>query len=313
MRGTGQDASIPSSKLRRNLRIGQIWFLRCPPRLRYSRNFSLTIQHKSNLNVPSALTTRQPLWALLLVSAFVMCLPRHSHSQVNIEKMRIEDPEGFSFSLSSNFALRTGNLKRYDLGLNTRLDYKKGRRHIFVLGNIGYGESRNQTYKNRSFAHIRFMHEVSKILTSEIFGQIENDEFTLLQIRVLGGVGFRMPYVKKENIAIYQGTSLMFEHERLDIDRVSDHQASLTSNRWNNYLNIRLRINDTVSFFTTGYYQPRFDDFGDYRILTDGGLRFDFSKHFAFTTNLNLRYDSRPPNDLEPLDLSISNGILIQF
>ncbi len=259
------------------------------------------------------MSTRQPQVALLLVSLLVLCAPQYATSQVNIEKMRVEDPEGLSFTLSSNFAFRTGNIKRYDLGLSTRLDYKKNQRHIFILGNIGYGESRGQTYRNRSFAHIRFMHTVARFLTTEIFGQIENDEFTLLQIRVLGGVGFRLPYIKQENFAIYQGTSLMFEHEQLDIDRVSDHPESITANRWNNYLNVRLKLNDTISFFNTGYFQPRFDDFGDYRILLDSGLRFDFSSSFSFTTGLNLRYDSKPPNSLEPLDLDVRNGFLLQF
>lgn len=234
-------------------------------------------------------------------------------SQVNIEKMRVEDPEGLSFTFSSNFSIRAGNLKRYDVSVGSRLDYKIDRNHIFLLGNVGYGESRNQSYKNRSFAHLRFMHTVSPLVTTELFGQVENDEFTLLQIRILAGIGMRIPYVKKERVAVSQGMSFMFEHEELDPARVIEHPSSITSNRWNNYVNIRLKLNDTVSFFNTGYFQPRFDDFDDFRLLLDSGLRIEFSSRFSFSTSLNLRYDSRPPDELESLDLDVRNGFRFEF
>lgn len=256
---------------------------------------------------------KQPAVLLLLTCILLSVAPRLTVAQVNIEKTRVEDPEGLSFTLSSSFSFRTGNLKRYDLGLGTRLDYKIERNHIFILGNVGYGESRNQTYKNRSFAHIRFMHDAASWMTTELFSQVENDEFTLLRIRILAGVGVRIPYIREANFALYQGTSLMLEHESLDPDRVVDHPSTITANRWNNYINLRFKLKDNISFFNTGYFQPRFDDFGDYRILLDSSLQFAFTENFSFSTSLNLRYDSRPPDGLEPLDLDVRNGFRLTF
>ncbi len=256
-------------------------------------------------------TTSSRFIAALLFT--LLFLPIDSLAQVNIEKTRVEDPEGLSFTLSSSVALRAGNQERFDIGTSARLDYKVEKNHIFLLGNLGYGKSGNQTYKNRSFAHLRFNHEVSRLVTTELFGQVENDEFTLLQIRVLAGVGVRIPYIATENIAIYQGTSFMFEHEELDPNRVIIHPASITANRWNNYINIRLKLTDSVSLFNTGYVQPRFDDFEDFRLLLDTILEISFNAHLSFTTSLNLRYDSRPPDELESLDLDLRNGFRLSF
>ncbi len=278
--------------------------LQSTSRYLFSKSFSVVQATSQLYRIPSA---------FILSVALFLGFTSDAVSQVNIEKMRVEDPEGLSFTFTSNFAIRAGNLKRYDVSVGSRLDYKIERNHIFLLGNVGYGESRNQSYKNRSFAHLRFMHIVSPLVTTELFGQVENDEFTLLQIRILAGIGVRMPYVKREHVAISQGMSFMFEHEELDPVRVVLHPSSITSNRWNNYVNIRLQLNDSVSFFNTGYFQPRFDDFNDFRLLLDSGLQIEFSSRFSFYTSLNLRYDSRPPDELESLDLDVQNGFRLQF
>ncbi len=268
-------------------------------------------QLKRTVQIRVISTTSSSIFAALLFIAILS--PHFASAQVNIEKTRVEDPEGLSFTLSSNVSIRAGNQERYDIGTSARLDYKIDKNHVFLLGNVGYGKSDTRVYRNRSFAHLRFNHDVSRAITAELFGQIENDEFTLLQIRVLAGVGIRVPYLQRENIAIYQGTSFMFEHEELDQNRVFEHPASITANRWNNYINIRLQLNENVSLFNTGYIQPRFDDMEDFRVLLDTILEISFNAHFSFTTSLNLRYDSRPPDGLESLDLELRNGFRLSF
>ncbi len=245
----------------------------------------------------------------MLAGLFFLTTSLPAAGQINIEKTRVEDPEGISLAVATTFAFRSGNVTRYDLSSSARVDHKSDKNHIFLLGNVGYGESRGTTYKNRAFAHLRFMHDASRFITTELFGQVENDTFTRLQLRVLAGIGIRIPYVKRDNIAIYQGTSFMFEHESLAPDNVGEHPAEITANRWNNYINIRLKLNDKVAFFNTGYAQPRFDDFGDIRILLDSGLQIELSTRFSFFTSLNLRYDSRPPGTLKSLDIDMRNGL----
>jgi hypothetical protein len=68
-------------------------------------------------------------------------------------------------------------------------------------------------------------------------------------------------------------------------------------------------LSDTVSFINTVYLQPRLDDFGDTRILDDAALAFQITEGLTFSTAFNLRYDSRPPDGIGDLDLSLRNAI----
>jgi hypothetical protein len=92
------------------------------------------------------------IWLLFLG----LYLARPAPAQVNIEKMRMTEPEGLAFTFSVNYSLRAGNQDRSDLGAGSRLDYKAGRHYVFLLGNLNYGISQGVTYKNRSFAHHRY-------------------------------------------------------------------------------------------------------------------------------------------------------------
>ncbi len=252
-------------------------------------------------------------YPLLIFILLLISFPATTRAQVNIEKMRLKEPEGFAFSFSANYALRTGNRERSDIGIGTRIDYKEDAHYIFLLGNVDYGISQGETYKNRSFAHLRYNYAFSAVVDGELFSQLENDEFTLLQIRFLAGTGFRVRYIGGEKIVLYQGSSLMLEHESLDERKVTIHAAEHTSLRWNNYINARIQLAENVSFFNTVYVQPQLDNFKDVRLLLDSSLQFNLNDHFAFTTTLNLRYDSLPPDAIQSLDLELKNGIRLTF
>lgn len=253
------------------------------------------------------------LYTFLVWSIVIICAPGITQAQVNIEKMRLKEPEGFVFSFSASYALRTGNRERSDIGMGTRIDYKDEAHYVFLLGNVDYGISQGETYKNRSFAHLRYNYAFSPVVDGELFSQLENDEFTLLQIRLLAGAGFRVRYIAREKIVLYQGSSLMLEHESLDERKVTIHAAEHTSMRWNNYINTRFQLAENVSFFNTVYVQPQLDNFKDVRLLLDSSLQFSINDHFAFTTTLNLRYDSLPPDGIQSLDLELKNGIRLTF
>jgi putative salt-induced outer membrane protein YdiY len=223
------------------------------------------------------------------------------------------EPEGLAFTFSVNYSLRAGNQDRSDLGAGSRLDYKAGRHYVFLLGNLNYGISQGVTYKNRSFAHLRYNYALKPAVVGELFGQLENDPFTLLQIRLLVGMGARLRYLSGEHLALFQGSGLMLEHEALDANKVIVHPSEITALRWNNYLNARLQLDEHVSFFNTLYVQPRLDEFGDIRLLLDSGITVNLNDHVAITTTLNLRYDSRPPDTIASFDLELKNGLRLAF
>jgi putative salt-induced outer membrane protein YdiY len=259
----------------------------------------------------TAVNARSPLLPVVLA----LVIAPHAQAQINIEKQRSFDVDGVEVSLNTDVTLLSGNTQTVIVGGGGRLDVRKGKHYSFFLGNARYGESGRKKYQEHLFGHVRYNYDLKPWLVGEVFAQSERDAFTLLQVRLLAGGGFRLRYFSKENklIGLYQGMALMYELEHLDAAKAGNHPARLTVGRWSNYLNLRLMLSENTHLVQTLYVQPRLDDFGDVRLLDEAALAIGFNKHLAFHTSFNLRYDSRPPDDVETLDLALRNGLTVTF
>ena len=122
-----------------------------------------------------------------------------------------------------------------------------------------------------------------------------------------------MQYVDTKTLKVFQGTTPMYEYETLTDDDAGRSPATTSTVRWSNYVNARLRITESVQFAGTVYVQPRVDEVDDVRVLHQAALGVDVTKYVRLTAELDLRYDSRPPDTVESLDLALRNGLKVSF
>jgi hypothetical protein len=66
---------------------------------------------------------------------------------------------------------------------------------------------------------------------------------------------------------------------------------------------------DLLRLVNTVYAQPRWDAFSDIQVLAESHLQVVVAKNLLLTTDLSIRYDSRPPRTVEPLDVRVGNGL----
>lgn len=251
--------------------------------------------------------------ALLLGVLFLLMSAAPTAAQVNTEKLRAFDVDGLALTLGGDVAFESGNADLFEVGAAARLDAQQGRHYAFLTGSIRYGEQDGSRFKDRAFAHLRYNVRLLSWLVGEAFTQIERDGFKLLQRRFLIGGGARLRYVDAERLKLFQGTGLMFEDERLDVSQVDAHPAHVSTARWSNYVNLRLRLTDKTYAINTVYVQPRLDTFSDVRVLDEASLAIALTDHLTLTTTFSLAYDSRPPDDVEDLDLALRNGVQVTF
>lgn len=238
---------------------------------------------------------------------------REAHAQVNTENMRAFDVDGFRAILGGDLLVESGNADLFEIGLNARFDYRRNRHYTFLAGQLRYGEEGGSTFKDRAFGHLRYNYQLLPWLVGEAFTQLQEDGFKLLQLRVLVGAGPRFRYVETGTVGVFQGTTLMYEHENLNAGEVIGHPSEQSVVRWSNYVNIRLELSEQTSFVATVYVQPRLDAFDDIRVLHDASLAVALTEHLTFRTTLNVYYDSRPPDNVDDLDLELRNGIQVRF
>lgn len=256
---------------------------------------------------------RIPLLALVLALLTHAGGVPASQAQVNTERMRAFDVDGFATTLGGDLLVESGNSNLFEIGLNTRFDYRRARHYTFLNGALRYGKEGGATYRDRAFSHLRYNYGIVSWLTGEAFTQLQQDGFKLLQLRVLVGGGARFQYLDTGTMKLFQGTSMMYEHENLNEEKVVGHPAETSVVRWSNYVNVRIRLSEETSFISTVYVQPRLDAFGDLRVLHDATLAVALTRHLTLRTTLNLNYDSRPPDNVEDLDIALRNGLEVSF
>lgn len=275
------------------------------------------------------------LWPLVLLALWLGWPGSSRANPVNAEKL-ITDPEreGWSGSLSTSFALSAGNVDRLSLGFSGGLQYwtlypegvgygdhaaPPGSRRFFrdrwlLITNAAFLRVRGNDVVNNGFAHTRYTRMWRPRVGSDFFVQSQYNEFKLLQLRSLGGLGLRVDPLNRKVVHAWAGTGYMAEYERYTFDPATDpHPSRVVNHRWTSYGVIQLRLweSELVTRSTT-YYQPRLDDFSDFRLLEALQLEVRAGP-VALGAELELQYDSDPPraSGVVPLDVFVSNYLRV--
>ena len=250
-------------------------------------------------------------WVVCLLG--LVLLPAVALGQVNTERMRAPEVEGVRTTLGGTVALQSGTVDLFEIGVSARIDVRRGPHYAFLAGELRYGAKEDVAFRDRTFGHLRYTYRLRPWLEAEGLTQLERDGFARLQLRTLVGGGLRVRYVDTETVAVFQGTTPMYEHENLEGTGLVAHPATVSTVRWSNYLNVRLRLAEAVHLIGTVYVQPRLDDVDDVRVLHQATLGVGLTDHVRLRVELDLRYDGRPPDDVEALDLILRNGLQVSF
>ena len=236
--------------------------------------------------------------------------------QVNTEAMRSEDDRfGFSNQFSLDVGYEKASSEVLDLASEYRLDYiNQNNLHSFMIISLENGyEKEEHTPKNiitnKGFVHLRTTKKLTPKYQVEIFTQYEFNEFLLLNDRYLLGSGLRIGFNNYKLANTYLGIGFMAENESYDLD--IENEMNLL--RSTNYIKNNITLNSKIELSNTAYFQIASDDFNDYRILYDGGLDFHVTDFFAFTFELNYRYDNDPQGDLGNSYVQVTNGVSFNF
>jgi len=234
-------------------------------------------------------------------------------AQVNIETLRdVSSEERVATAIDVRLAYRTGNVDHSKLDLDVRTDLRTDRSHSFVLLRGGVGLLGGERFANEGLAHVRLMYGSGRAAV-EAFTQGDYDKARKLDARALAGGGIRLTVYRAARRIVAVGSSWMLEHEQYDLDRSARHPARNTVHRWSNYVVVRRGFGSAASLSWTAYAQPRFDAFDDLRVLADATLGVGITATLAMTTTFHLRYDSKPPDDIEDLDTALASGLQITF
>lgn len=269
---------------------------------------------------------RLSLLPLLVASSLGVALslsPLDASAQVNAEPLRAKPfKPGFGINLDGTFSLARGNIELFDLQGVGRVQYQTLypagtspdgspavpflHQRVLMTGSARYSEAGEKTVVSQSYLHMRWTGMWHPRLGTDAFLQHQYDRFFRLQRRSLAGAGVRVDIVHEPAFLLWGGSAYMLEYERINVQPGAPDAPETLSHRWTNYLTGRLAISDTFSMQSTTYFQPRLDDFSDYRILESLEAQAKVTDLLGFGLSMTVLHDSAPPTGVKTTDLRLS-------
>jgi hypothetical protein len=246
---------------------------------------------------------RRPLSSSL--AAAVIFVSSAARAQiVNVQPLLAGvDHDGPSGALEASADGRSGNTRLTLLSAALIARYKSGPNVAFLLAKGDYGVQKGDRFIDRDLEHLRYRRALVAPLEVEVFTQHERDAFRRVALRALVGAGPRLHFVVSP-IDAGLGVAYLGEYQELKNDTLADAGATSFEHRMSTYGTFFVRTSDTIKLGQTLYWQPRFDRFSDFRLLSETELVGSFTSHISVKVTLSMAYDSAPPLGVQSFDAS---------
>lgn len=133
--------------------------------------------------------------------------------------------------------------------------------------------------------------------------RVDRDEIANLNLRVAPSVGVGYQWVERADFTFNTEGGLAWVYEDYDTGESEDHMALRLGYK------LTKALNDKVSFFHTLTYLPSLEQFSDFNLLADAGVRADLTTSFFTELKLEWQHDSTPAAGNTANDLRFMGGV----
>lgn len=232
---------------------------------------------------------------------------------VNIESKRMQtDSVRFALKADAQFNYSNQNGDSYHaIGSNLTTQFKSAdlKKIYFLMGNFNLVRAEGKDYQNAWFVHGRYNRKLSNLFRLEGFVQYQENELLVIDSRFLLGAGVRLKLLSGEHLGAYLGNAAMYEIERSSEYNQKDFQWRHSAYFSLNYSPEGNRINLT----NTLYFQPLYEDLGNYRILEQFRVEMPVSSALSVTGTFNYSLISVTPADTRDYTSNVLFGLSYAF
>ena len=219
--------------------------------------------------------------------------------------------------------------ERWGLELNVALTSASGNDQITVLvtdtklthlqtdalkldwtGRIRYGRSGGEEVTQNMQSGITLEVGPGNRWSPFVFAQGEKDPFKRLDLRTSSGAGVRYKLLQRENAALTVSGAALHSYENIQLieaDPLARERTQTARSRWIG--EGRYTLGELVEAKHRTYYEPLWDDAGDYLIEVENALQFHVSTRLTFRVVQVFQRDSSPPVDVEENDSLVTLGV----
>lgn len=237
---------------------------------------------------------------------------------VNTEKLRGDDDQkGWDGLIDLTFGFTKNTVEIIRASPEIRLDYQDANNRFIFLNGLALSRA-TTNFVNKGYSHLRYNREINPTLTWEAFGQVQYNEIQLIALRNLWGTGPRFRLVQNDTARLYVAALYMYEYEE-----EWEESAFHRDHRMSAYISAGYTVTDKFFLDQIVYYQPRLDNWRDYRVASETVLNINVTSRFSFNLSLSVWFDSRVAkirddvtNEVERAPdtiISFSNSLVYRF
>jgi len=230
---------------------------------------------------------------------------------VNIEQLRFkQDTSRWLFQDDLNFSVFRNTNQVVDIENDFLLRYHRDNNQLLLLNSFHLNFSGELEFAQSGYLHLRYVRRWSPRWEWEVFSQAQADRPLKIKRRILYGMGPRFGVDQEGDFQFHTGHLIMYEDDRERETEIEHYDWRLSS-----YFSFIWKHEDRFQWSAVAYYQPRLDDWEDWRLSFQNQLAFKLGSHWAFTFNAQLNYDSQPVIDeaIPELTYKIQNGLRLRF
>jgi hypothetical protein len=242
---------------------------------------------------------------------FLFCGIQKAQAQiVNIEKERIRNQDSIALAgkLSTTFNLTQNKNLLINSDINPHLQYKN-RKHILLgIAQWEYAALNKKNINNGGYVHLRYNYALFKNSKLEIFTQLQYNKVWNMPYRYLLGAGPRFKLLDAQKQKIYTGPLYMYEIQSVKADNYIQHNHRIST-----YVSWNTQLTSSLSFNGTVYYQPKIDQFSNYRLTGLCELNVVISKKLTFDNRFSYIYDQTLTTDVPASSYRYTAGLGYKF
>ena len=240
-----------------------------------------------------------------------LLLTQQLFALVSIVPIEIGVEPGYSGAISTSLETKRGNTHKDNYKLGARVNYDNNDDFVTWAEIEGeYGESNSLRDTNKYYLHLRHIHALSKeSVRAEFFAQAQDNEFKLLDSRLLAGAGFRFRIFEIfDNGKGYLGVGALYENIRYTSNDPQEYNI-----RFNSYFAYTVTLGDDSELTYGFFYQPKVDYLNDYVSSQKLELTLHIYKQLFLNFQLAYDVDSRPPLGVEDYDFTQTTSFVFNF
>jgi len=246
-----------------------------------------------------------------IVFLVILFIGANGYSQfVNSESVRSKkDSTGFAGTIGLDVSITKNTSTIFALGNSIYIQYNNKRHLVFFINNLNIKRVNDEDIINRGTQHLRYNYKINNTITWEAFIQAHYNSISKIDKRQLLGTGPRFNIFDENKFEFHIGTLFMYEYEKIEEEQYVYNKDF----RFSGYTTLRWFPVKNTTITSTTYYQPKLNEFSDYRIYSHNSILFKVIKGLSIGITYIATFDTHPAIDIPKYQYKLLNGLTYTF